>query len=595
MAINTESQQEENKHSNNTNKANGLLYTIDDIPPWYLCLLLGLQQYLTMLSGAISIPYILAPAMCISENSSARAHLMSTIMFTSGIITILQTTIGVRLPIVQGGTFSFLIPILGMLNLPEWKCPNVLTNMNITTTDNATDENEIWHLRMQTIQGSIIVASLLEVFLGITGAIGALLHFITPLTITPTIALVGLSLFEEASKLASGQWGIAFGTVALLFLFSQYMESVTVPIPKFTRRDRFTWTRIPIFSLLPVLVTIASMWLLCAILTTTDVFSIGSSARTDRNIEIIEQSPWVRVPYPGQWGVPSVNLAAVIGLFAGVIASIIESIGDYYACARLSGASAPPAHAINRGIFIEGLGCIIAGAFGTGVGTTSYSENIGAIGITKVGSRRVILIAGILMMVMGMFTKFGAIFVSIPSPIVGGIFYVMFGMITAVGISNLQYVNLNSPRNLIVIGFSIFSGMAIPKWVNQHRDFIQTGSPVADQVIFVLLTTNMVVGGVLGCFLDNTIPGSPSERGLLKWREQTEISINDDGQRSYDIPYVNQYFKKWSKWTEVIPICPTFVKFKSCFKRKESKETNGESNENGRENLGFEDQITTQV
>ena len=69
---------------------------------------------------------------------------------------------------------------------------------------------------------------------------------------------------------------------------------------------------------------------------------------------------------------------------AGVLASAIESIGDYYACARLSGAPPPPVHAINRGIGTEGIGCVIAGMMGTGNGTTSYSENIGAIGVTKV-------------------------------------------------------------------------------------------------------------------------------------------------------------------------------------------------------------------
>ena len=69
---------------------------------------------------------------------------------------------------------------------------------------------------------------------------------------------------------------------------------------------------------------------------------------------------------------------------AGVMAGIVESIGDYYACARFSGAPPVPQHAINRGVLIEGLCCVLAGAFGSGAGTTSYSENIGAIGITKV-------------------------------------------------------------------------------------------------------------------------------------------------------------------------------------------------------------------
>lgn len=81
---------------------------------------------------------------------------------------------------------------------------------------------------------------------------------------------------------------------------------------------------------------------------------------------------------------PTISLAGVFGIIAGVISSMVESVGDYYACARLSGAPPPPKHAINRGIGIEGIGCLLAGAWGTGNGTTSYSENVGALGITRV-------------------------------------------------------------------------------------------------------------------------------------------------------------------------------------------------------------------
>ena len=88
--------------------------------------------------------------------------------------------------------------------------------------------------------------------------------------------------------------------------------------------------------------------------------------------------------FVGQWGTPTVSVAGVIGMLAGVMAGIIESVGDYYACARLSGAPPVPQHAVNRGILMEGLCCLLAGALGSGAGTTSYSENIGAIGITKV-------------------------------------------------------------------------------------------------------------------------------------------------------------------------------------------------------------------
>ena len=87
-------------------------------------------------------------------------------------------------------------------------------------------------------------------------------------------------------------------------------------------------------------------------------------------------------------------------MLAGVLASAIESVGDYYACARLSGAPPPPVHAINRGIGTEGVACVLAGLMGTGNGTTSYSENIGAIGITKVGSRRVVQYGNLIICVL---------------------------------------------------------------------------------------------------------------------------------------------------------------------------------------------------
>lgn len=79
-------------------------------------------------------------------------------------------------------------------------------------------------------------------------------------------------------------------------------------------------------------------------------------------------------------------MGAVVGLLAGVLVSVVESVGDYHACARLSKAPSPPVHAVNRGIFMEGVGSVLAAAWGAGCGLTSYSENIGAIGITKAGA-----------------------------------------------------------------------------------------------------------------------------------------------------------------------------------------------------------------
>lgn len=85
-----------------------------------------------------------------------------------------------------------------------------------------------------------------------------------------------------------------------------------------------------------------------------------------------------------QFGMPTVSVAGFAGMLAATISSIIESVGDYFAAARLSNAEAPPPHAVNRGIATEGFASIISGMVGAGHPTTSYSGNIGAIGITKV-------------------------------------------------------------------------------------------------------------------------------------------------------------------------------------------------------------------
>lgn len=88
--------------------------------------------------------------------------------------------------------------------------------------------------------------------------------------------------------------------------------------------------------------------------------------------------------FTGQWGMPTVTVSSFMAMLAATLTSIIESVGDYYACARISLVTPPPAHAVNRGILMEGIGSILSGIIGSGGATTSYSQNVGAIGFTKV-------------------------------------------------------------------------------------------------------------------------------------------------------------------------------------------------------------------
>lgn len=200
-------------------------------------------------------------------------------------------------------------------------------------------------------------------------------------------------------------------------------------------------------------------------------------------------------------------VTGVLGMLAGVLACTVESISYYPTVAQMCAAPPPPLHAINRGIGTEGLGTMLAGLWGAGNGTNTFGENVGAIGVTKIGSRRVIQYAAVIMIVQGVVSKFGAAFILVPDPVVGGIFCVMFGMITAFGLSALQYVDLRSSRNLYIVGVSIFFPLVLCQWMKKNPGAIQTGYAELDGTLSVLLGTTILVGGVLGCFMDAVIPG----------------------------------------------------------------------------------------
>ncbi|XP_077978022.1 solute carrier family 23 member 1-like [Glandiceps talaboti] len=584
-----------------------LMYTIYDEPPWYLSCLLGLQHYLTMFGATMALPLILAIPLCVEDNTLVKSELMGTIFFVSGLSTLLQSTFGCRLPIVQGGTYTFLVPTFAILSLEKYRCPakiptgnttaaleipvdaiNATTSLLTTAASyivNSTNPTDInndftvgfsglalantdpinWKDRMREIQGAIMVSSLVQVVIGFSGLMGVLLKYIGPLSITPTIALVGFSLFDVAGNFAGKHWGICCMTIFLIVLFSQYMKNVNVPSPVYTRSKGLHISWWPLFKLFPVILAIVISWVICVIFTATNVFPNNENnwqygARTDKHLDVLGKAAWFRLPYPGQWGAPTVSAAGVFGMLAGVLASMIESVGDYYACARLSGAPPPPNHAVNRGIGIEGICCFFAGLWGSGNGTTSYSENIGAIGITKVGSRRVVQWGGALMLVFGILGKFGALFTTIPDPIIGGVFIITFGMVTAVGLSNLQFVDMNSSRNLFIVGFSLFCGMVIPNYLKTNEGAINTGVIELDRIITVLLSTNMFVGGFLGFVLDNTIPGTPKERGLLIWRQlmgEDDQDSESDNLKCYDLPFGMDFIRR-TYCMKFVPFCPTF-------------------------------------
>ncbi|MFC7115054.1 uracil-xanthine permease family protein [Natronoarchaeum sp. GCM10025703] len=472
-------------------------YGIDEKPPAGESAVLGVQHYLTMVGANIAVPLILASAMGMPDDITAQ--FVGTFFVVSGIATLAQTTFGNRYPIVQGAPFSMLAPALAIVL--------------VVTSDPANN----WQDALVQLQGAIIVAATVQVAMGYFGLVGKLRRFLSPVVIAPTIALIGLSLFGAPQITTTDQsWWLLGLTLGLIVLFSQYLDV--------KRRA---------FRLYPVILALGISWLVAAGLSVTGTLGSGHPGYVP--LGQVTDTTMILPIYPFQWGMPEITGAFIIGMFAGVLASMVESLGDYYAVANITGSAAPSAKRINHGIGMEGLMNVFSGIMGTS-GSTSYSENIGAIGLTGVASRYVVQVGALIMLFVGFIGYFGQLIATIPDPIIGGLFIAMFAQIVAVGISNLKHVDLDSSRNVFVIGFALFVGLSIPEYManvggaaefRAVMDGVAVLGPVLSErviadTVFVIGSTGMAVGGLAALVLDNTIPGTREERGLAEWQRLTE-------------------------------------------------------------------------
>lgn len=465
-----------------------IIYTIEDKPPIGESIFLGIQHYLTMFGATVLIPIILAGAMKMPPKETTL--LIATIFLCSGITTWLQSTIGNRLPVIQGGSFSFLPPAFVIIGATVGKGMG-------------------YEIAIQQITGAIILASFFEIALGWSGVIGKVKKYIGPITIGPTIALIGLALYKVGAPVAfsggkGASWLVAGLTIIALIAYTQFLG----------KKGR-------IFLLFPVLLAIITGWVIAIIISAVGIVGPGHPAYVDWSK--VAAAPWVSIMpiVPFKWGFPQFKIALVLAMMAAYLASMIESIGDYYAVARISEAPTPTASMISRGLGTEGIGCFIAGLLQTCNGSTTYSENIGAIGLTRVASRHVVRWGASVMILLAFITKFSAIFTTMPGPVVGAMYCGLFGMITAVGLSNLVLCDMTSSRNLFIIGFAFFMGLSLPEYFDKFP--MGANWPVSVKWLGDIITTvgktGMAVAGIIGLVLDNIVPGTDEERGLKAWTD----------------------------------------------------------------------------
>jgi nucleobase transporter 1/2 len=237
---------------------------------------------------------------------------------------------------------------------------------------------------------------------------------------------------------------------------------------------------------------------------------------------------------------------------AAAFVAIVESTGAFIAASRYGSATHVPCSVLSRGVGWLGVGIFLDGLFGTGSGSTVSVENVGLLALTRVGSRRVVQISAAFMLFFSVLGKFGAIVASIPLPIVGALYCVLFALMSSAGFGLLQYCNLNSFRTKFIIGFSFFMGLSVPRYFSDYvitsgHGPVHTPSVWFNKMVLVIFTSPATVGGLVAVFLDQTLnPRHPSirrDRGSHWWAKFKYFEKDPRSAEFYSLPYgLSKYF-----------------------------------------------------
>ncbi|XP_043706361.1 nucleobase-ascorbate transporter 6-like [Telopea speciosissima] len=504
-----------------------IAYCITSPPPWPEAILLGFQHYLVMLGTTVIIPTALVPQM--GGGNDEKARVIQTLLFVAGLNTLTQSLFGTRLPAVIGGSYTFVVPTISIILAGRYS--------------NIVDPHEKFERTMRGIQGALIVASTLQIIIGFSGLWRNVTRFLSPLSAVPLVALAGFGLYELGFPGVAKCVEIGLPELIILIIFSQY-------IPHVIRTERH------VFDRFAVIFSVVIVWVYAHLLTVGGAYKntpqkTQMTCRTDK-AGLVGAAPWIRVPYPFQWGAPTFDAGEAFAMMMASFVALVESTGTYIAVSRYASATPLPPSVLSRGVGWQGVAILFSGIFGTVNGSSVSVENAGLLALTRVGSRRVVQISAGFMLFFSVLGKFGAVFASIPAPIIAALYCLFFAYVGSVGLSFLQFCNLNSFRTKFILGFSVFMGLSVPQYFNEYTAVngygpVHTHARWFNDIVNVPFSSEAFVAGLLALFLDVTLHRKDSatrkDRGMHWWDRFRSFKSDTRSEEFYSLPFnLNKFF-----------------------------------------------------
>ncbi|MGQ0567650.1 MAG: nucleobase:cation symporter-2 family protein [Gemmobacter sp.] len=431
------------------------VHPVDERLPPPKLFTLGLQHVLVMYAGAVAVPLIVGRALKLDPADVA--FLISADLFVCGIATLIQSLgatqwFGIRLPVMMGVTFAAVGPMVAMANTqggPEGA---------------------------RAIFGAIIAAGIISIL--IAPVVSRLLRFFPPVVTGTIILVIGVSLMRIGINWIFGN---PVGPTAPQIIdptHADWLKAVTegavaaglpeVPpglslAPKLNNPAYAPLGNIAVSAVVLVSILliakfgrgfVANISVLLGIV----IGAVIAGAMGSMTFGKVAEASWFDIITPFHFGTPTFDLVMIVTMTLVMIVVMIESTGMFLALGDMTGKKVTQPM-LSAGLRTDGLGTLIGGLFNT-FPYTSFSQNVGLVGVTGIKSRYVCVAGGIILIVLGLVPKMGALVESVPTMVLGGAGLVMFGMVAATGIRILAGVNFSANRNnLFIVAVSLGFGM----------------------------------------------------------------------------------------------------------------------------------------
>ncbi|MBQ6312448.1 MAG: uracil-xanthine permease [Lachnospiraceae bacterium] len=421
--------------------------------------ILGLQHLFAMFGATILVPIL------VNSYFNGEGLSIQVTLFFAGIGTILfHVLTKAKVPAFLGSSFAFLGGFQAVANLDSGKFADMS-----------------YGEKLPYACGGIVIAGLLYLVLAlIVKAVGVkkVMRFLPPVVTGPIIICIGLGLAPSAISNAATCWPLALIALAVVIIFNIWGKGM--------------------FKIIPILMAVVISYIVALIMNALGVTAADGSPLL--NFAPIAEASFVGLP---DFFVAKFDLTAILVMAPIAIASMMEHVGDISAISATTKRDLVGDPGLHRTLLGDGLATALAGLFG-GPANTTYGENTGVLELSKVYDPKVVRLAAFYAIILSFIPKISQVIGTMPAAIIGGISFILYGMISAIGIRNIveNRVDFTNSRNLIIAASILVCGLGL-------------GGGITFTVGSTTITlTALAIASIVGVVLNAILPGKDYEFGI---------------------------------------------------------------------------------